>query len=136
MNDGSVVLRLPADAGWLSIVRLFIGSSGRLLDVDAESVEDAKLVVTELCSAALESASEARGTLTVEVRWTAGDANVAVRGTGVTFAAVSGGDARGQMLDALVPELRMLEEGAVVEFPFVGSDRSAPAGGLAATESG
>ena len=123
MNDGAVALRLPADAGWLSIARLFVGSSCMLLELDAESVEDVKLVVTELCSAALESAAETQATLTVEVRWRLGGATVAVRGTGLTFAAVAEGDARAQMLQALVPDLRLLEDGRVVEFPLEGARR-------------
>jgi anti-sigma regulatory factor (Ser/Thr protein kinase) len=129
VNDGSVALRLPADAGWLSIVRLFVGSSGRLLELDDEIVEDAKLVVTELCSAALEQAAEVPGTLTVEVRWTGADVTLSVRGVGLTFAAISAGDVRAQMLDALVPELRVLDDGRAVEFRLAGAlDRAAQEG--------
>jgi anti-sigma regulatory factor (Ser/Thr protein kinase) len=129
VNDGSVALRLPADAGWLSIVRLFVGSSGRLLELDDEIVEDAKLVVTELCSAALEQAAEVPGTLAVEVRWTGADVTLSVRGMGLTFAAVSAGDVRAQMLDALVPELRVLDDSRAVEFRLAGAlDRAAQEG--------
>jgi hypothetical protein len=123
MNDGAVALRLPADAGWLSIARLFVGSSCMLLELDAESVEDVKLVVTELCSAALESAAETHAALAVEVRWTLGGATVAIGGTGLTFAAVADGGVRAQMLEALVPDLRLLEDGRIVEFPLVGGRR-------------
>jgi anti-sigma regulatory factor (Ser/Thr protein kinase) len=130
VNEGSVALRLPASASWLSIARLFVASSCWLLELDSEAVEDVKLVVTELCSAALESAAEAEGTLTVEVRWAGDRATVVVRGTAVTFAAVSDGDARAQMLEALVPDLQMLDDGRAVEFSLVGarSHQAAPKG--------
>jgi anti-sigma regulatory factor (Ser/Thr protein kinase) len=117
VNEWSVTLRLPADAGWLSIVRLFVASSGKQLELDAETVEDVKLVVTELCSAALENTTQTQGTLTVEIRSTDGAAAVTVRGTGLTFGAISHGDVRGQMLEALVPELRLIDERQGAEFP-------------------
>jgi anti-sigma regulatory factor (Ser/Thr protein kinase) len=120
---------LPADAGWLAIVRLFVASSGRQLELDAETVEDVKLVVTELCSAALESADGTQGTLTVEIGSTGPDAAVTVRGTGVTFGAIPHGDARGQMLDALVPALRVFDDGQAVGFAIsLQGDRATPQG--------
>lgn len=116
VNEWSVALRLPADAGWLSIVRLFVASSGRQLELDAESVEDVKLVVTELCSAALESVDGTQGTLTVEIGSTGADATVTVRGTGVTFGGIPQREARSQMLDALVPARRVFDDGRAVGF--------------------
>jgi anti-sigma regulatory factor (Ser/Thr protein kinase) len=104
----------------LSIIRLFVAASGRQLELDAETVEDVKLVVTELCSAALESVSEAQGGLTVEVRSTDVDATVVVRSDGSVFHGISDDDARAQMLDALVPDLRQLDDGRAVEFPVPG----------------
>jgi anti-sigma regulatory factor (Ser/Thr protein kinase) len=58
VTDGlSAAIRVPADPSALRLVRLFTAAIGRHLDLEEEDVEDLKLTLTEVCSAAIEAAT-------------------------------------------------------------------------------
>ena len=59
VTDGlSAAIVVPADPAALVLVRLFATAIGRQADLEEEDVEDLKLALTEVCSAAIEAATE------------------------------------------------------------------------------
>lgn len=114
----SVALHAPAATDTLGLVRLFAISIGRHDDLPVEVVEDLKLVLTEVCSAAIEASRDEHDVMTVEVRWRTDPAVLVVRvvaSSGFSTGSV-GSDDRGRLLDALQLELRVVDEGQGVEF--------------------
>ncbi len=57
-NDGlSAAIRVPATPEALALVRLFATAIGRQADLAEADVEDLKLALTEVCSAAIEASA-------------------------------------------------------------------------------
>lgn len=114
----SVKLRLPASTDSLGVVRLFATSIGRHVDLPAEVVEDLKLALTEVCSAAIEASHNEHDAVTVEVTWPPNPAALAVRveaSSGFPARSVGSAD-RARLLDALRLGLRFTEGSHWVDF--------------------
>lgn len=119
VTDGlSAAIRVPADPRALALVRLFAGAIGRHVDLEEEDVEDLKLALTEVCSAAIESATGDHDALTVEVGWSADPVELGVHV--VSSSRFSTGDPgssdRAGLLEALGVELRGSDDGCGVAF--------------------
>lgn len=114
----STVLCVPATTGALALVRLFATSIGRHVDLPPEVVQDLKLALTEVSSAAIEAARSDDDVVTVTVSWPPEPAALEVRLA--ASASFSTGDAdsddRARLLDALRLELRATHDGHGVEF--------------------
>lgn len=78
MPDSRVCLTIPAQAGYLSVCRAAL--SGMLVAADDDEVEESKLVLSEVCAAAV--AHGQGGELEVEFRTAPGEIEVAVVGPG------------------------------------------------------
>lgn len=116
-GDPSAAIRVPATPDALSLVRLFASAIGRQADLAEEDVEDLQLVVTEVCSAAIE-ASTGDDSLTVEVRWGAGahDVEVHVAASARFSTGDPGSSDRARLLQALGVALRETDDGHGVVF--------------------
>jgi hypothetical protein len=114
---GSATLRAPAKADTLPLVRLFAASVGRQIDLPPELVEDLRLALTEVCSAAVEAARSEDDVMTVTVNLlNEGDTLMVRVSSSSTFS--TGGpasDDRGRLLDALRLDVRTIEQGHGVE---------------------
>ena len=114
----SAAIRVPAAADALVLVRLFAASIGRHVDLPPEVVEDLKLALTEVCSAAIEASRSEDDVGTVTVSWLPDPAALVVRVSATS--SFSTGDAasddRARLLDALRLELRATDDGHGVEF--------------------
>ena len=88
------------------------------LDLEEEDVEDLKLALTEVCSAAIEAATGDHDVVTVEVGWSADPVELDVHV--VSSSRFSTGDPgssdRAGLLDALGVELRGTDDGRGVAF--------------------
>jgi anti-sigma regulatory factor (Ser/Thr protein kinase) len=73
-------LTVPPDARSASTLRSFVSAVGRTLALDAERVEDLKLILTEVCDAAAEAGSLEN--LSVAVNEGTGDRVASVRCAG------------------------------------------------------
>ncbi|MGZ5212398.1 MAG: ATP-binding protein [Actinomycetota bacterium] len=102
----------------LGLVRLFAASIGRHLDLPPEVVEDLKLALTEVCSAAIEVSRPEHDIVTVTVGWLPNPTALVVRVS--ASSSFSTGDAasddRAGLLNALRLELRVTDDGNGVEF--------------------
>lgn len=114
----SVALRVPATTDALGLVRLFASSIGRHLDLSEEIVEDLKLALTEVCSAAVEGSRHAHDIVTVGVRWPAEPSalGVRIRSSSPFATAGTSSEDRARLLDALRLQLRYDDDGRAVEF--------------------
>jgi anti-sigma regulatory factor (Ser/Thr protein kinase) len=118
-TDGlSAAIRVPADTAALSLVRLFAAAIGRQVDLEEEDVDDLKLVLTEVCSAAIEEATGDHEAVTVEVGWSVDpvELDVHVVSTSRFSTGDPGASDRAGLLDALGVELRGTEDGRGVTF--------------------
>ena len=97
-HGDEVALSVPADPASAATVRLFAASLGSTFDVAPEEIEDLKLVLSELCAAAV-GGSEA-----FEVRVTEVDGRLRFECRGVDQALGPDADLRRGMLEALIPE--------------------------------
>ncbi len=118
-TDGpSAAIRVPADPAALALVRLFAAVIGRHADLVEEDVDDLKLTLTEVCSAAIEAANGDQDAVTVEVGWSADPVELAVHV--VSSSRFSTGDPassdRAGLLDALGVVLRGTDDGRGVRF--------------------
>jgi anti-sigma regulatory factor (Ser/Thr protein kinase) len=108
---------LPAAPDVLGLVRLFAASIGRHVTLPPEIVEDLKLVLTEVCSAAIEASTE-QDVVTVTMSWLPDPSALMVRVS--SSSGFSTGDAarddRARLLDALRIELRPSDDAHGVEF--------------------
>jgi anti-sigma regulatory factor (Ser/Thr protein kinase) len=111
---GRWVLTVPPEARFASTLRTFVSVTGRRLVLDAERVEDLKLILTEVCNAAAE-ASRAEA-LTVVV-------NEATEGEGASIRCAGAGPAPGgsgvagfrlRLLRSLAEDLDWSGDGTVV----------------------
>jgi anti-sigma regulatory factor (Ser/Thr protein kinase) len=78
ISDSHVHLTIPAQASYLSVCRAAL--SGMLVDAGDDEVEESKLVLSEVCAAAV--AHGPGGQLEVEFRAVPGAIEVAVTGPG------------------------------------------------------
>jgi anti-sigma regulatory factor (Ser/Thr protein kinase) len=105
-------LAVPPDARFASTLRSFIAAVGRALTLDAERVEDLKLILTEVCDAS----AEARGTerLTVAVHAGTGERSASVRCVGAGPPPAGGaGEFRSRLLRSLADDLDWSGDGTV-----------------------
>ena len=77
--DSRVRLTIPAEASYLSVCRAAV--SGMLVDAGDDEVEESKLVLSEVCAAAV--AHQRASTLEIEFRALPGAIEIAVIGAGV-----------------------------------------------------
>lgn len=118
----SATLRVPAATDALGLVRLFAASLGRHLDVPSDVIEDLKLALTEVCSAAIESSSPREDVehevVKVAVRWHPDPAELVVRVFASSSFSIEGGatEDRARLLSALRLVLRSTDDGHGVEF--------------------
>jgi anti-sigma regulatory factor (Ser/Thr protein kinase) len=77
--DSPVHLTLPADASFLTVCRAAL--SGILADAEDDEVEESKLVLSEVCAAAV--AHGGGGRLEIEFRPRPGEIEIVVAGPGV-----------------------------------------------------
>ena len=118
-TDGrSAAIRVPAEPAALALVRLFATAIGRQVDLEEEDVDDLKLTLTEVCSAAIEEATGDRGAVTVEVGWSVDpvELDVHVVSTSRFSTGDPGSSDRAGLLAALGVELRATEDGRGVTF--------------------
>jgi anti-sigma regulatory factor (Ser/Thr protein kinase) len=101
-------LSVPADASGLSTVRVFLRSIARSIEVPPERSEDLELAVSEVCAALVEGGSRS---LEIEVQPDGGSFAVSVEADGTPSPPEDNG-IRGDLLAALVPDLRWLGHGA------------------------
>ena len=92
-----ILLRVPAEPASLSTVRVFAASAGSVLGLEEESIEDLKLILSELCAGA-EGSSLFSTTLTED------GSRVHVVCEGATDGSGSASDRRRGILDALIPD--------------------------------
>lgn len=119
VTDGlSAAIRVPADPPALALVRLFAAAIGRHVDLEEEDVEDLKLALTEVCSAAIEAATGDHDAVTVEVGWSADpvELDVHVVSTSMFSTGDPGSSDRARLLDALGVKLRGTDDGRGVAF--------------------
>lgn len=113
----SATLRAPAKADALPLVRLFAASVGRRVDLPPEVVEDLRLALTEVCSAAVEAARSEDDVMTVTMNLLIEGDTLMVRVS--SSSAFSAGDPasddRGRLLDALRLDVHMIEQGHGLE---------------------
>lgn len=123
-NDGlSVAIRVPASPDALTLIRIFATAIGRHVDLAEADVDDLKLALTEVCSAAIEASAGPEDGVTVEVGWGAmpADLKVHVRSSTRFSTGDPGSSDRGGLLDALGLELRETDDGRGVSFAAVGA---------------
>ncbi len=119
VTDGlSAAIVVPADPAALILVRLFATEIGREADLEAEDVEDLKLAITEVCSAAIEAATGDHDEVTVEVGWSTDpiELDVHVLSSSRFSMGDPGSSHRAGLLDALGVELRGTDDGRGVAF--------------------
>jgi hypothetical protein len=114
----SAAIRVPAATETLGLVRLFAASIGRHVDLPAEVVEDLKLALTEVCSAAIEASRSDGDVVTVMVSWLPDPAIPVVRVSASSSFSTgdAGSDDRARLLGALGLEIRVTDDGHGVEF--------------------
>jgi anti-sigma regulatory factor (Ser/Thr protein kinase) len=108
------VLRVPAEASFVSTVRIFAGAIGRQEGLDDERVDDLKLVVSEVAAGLIgdgRHGPDAR--LVVEVGGDGGTLRVTCRGPASTDgdARDPAADHRRRLLEAIVPDARWVLAG-------------------------
>lgn len=124
VTDGrSAAIRVPADPASLALVRLFATAIGRQAELGEEDVEDLKLALTEVCSAAIEASIGDVDTVTVEVGWAADPAGLEVHVFSSSRFSMGdpGSSDRAGLLDALGLELLGTDDGYGVAFATPGA---------------
>jgi hypothetical protein len=113
----SAAIRVAATADALGLLRLFATAIGRYADLPDDEVEDVKLALTELCSAAVEVATP-DDVVTVEVSWRTDPADIEVHVASSTrfWTGDPGSSDRARLLDAMGLELRGTDDGHGVMF--------------------
>ena len=101
-------LRIPADAVYLSVVRMFGGSVAKTFALDPERTEDLRLALSEICAAAVEAWSDVGAAMSIDVTWE--DAAVRFTCPGV---AMPEDEPRWALVRSLVPDARRDGEGAI-----------------------
>jgi anti-sigma regulatory factor (Ser/Thr protein kinase) len=124
-NDGlSAAIRVPASPDALALIRLFATAVGRQADLAEADVDDLKLALTEVCSAAVEASANPDDGVTVELGWGAipADLQVHVRSSSRFSTGDPASSDRGGLLDALGLELRETDDGRGVSFAPVSAE--------------
>jgi anti-sigma regulatory factor (Ser/Thr protein kinase) len=121
--DGrSAAIQVPATPEALALVRVFATAIGRQADLAEEDVEDLRLTLTEVCSAAIEVAG-GDDAVTVELGW--GARGESMEAHVVSSSRFSTGDPgssdRAGLLDALGLEIRGTDDGHGVVFALLGA---------------
>ena len=121
--DGlSAAIRLPASPEALALVRLFATAIGRQADLAEADVEDLKLALTEVCSAAIEGSADDDDAMTVELGWGADPAGIEAHVVSASRFSTGepGSSDRAGLLAALGVELRATDDGHGVSFAPMG----------------
>jgi hypothetical protein len=113
----SAAIRFAATSDALALLRLFVTAIGRYADLSDDEVEDLKLALTELCSAAVEVGTP-DDAVTVEVRWRTDPADIEVHvGSSARFwTGDPGSNDRARLLAAMGLEVRGTDDGHGVTF--------------------
>lgn len=113
----SAVIRVAATPDALALLRLFATAIGRHADLPDDEVEDLKLGLTELCSAAVEVATP-DDVVTVEVSWRSDPADIEVHVTSSArfWTGDPGSSDRARLLAAMGLDLRGTDDGHGVTF--------------------
>jgi anti-sigma regulatory factor (Ser/Thr protein kinase) len=105
-------LEIPLDSAHILTARLFAGGMARSLEFDEETGDALKLVLTEICSEAIERRSGGR--ITIEMVADADRLRVAVTATGLLTGEVESAAAdathRRTLIEALAPDATFLED--------------------------
>jgi anti-sigma regulatory factor (Ser/Thr protein kinase) len=109
----SATLRVPAETDALGLVRLFAASIGRHLDVPSEGIEDLKLALTEVCSAAIEASRPGDGLVAITVSWPSEPDALMVHVSASSSFSIGdpARDDRARLLSALRLEVRPTDDG-------------------------
>jgi hypothetical protein len=103
-------LHVDGDPGALPAIRMFVRAVARSIDADAERVDDAQLIVSEICSELLESGGSE---LHVTVRTSPEALDVSVDGAGAAVTADAEDNAfRRELLKSLSPDTEWGASGA------------------------
>lgn len=92
-----ILLRVPAEPSSLATVRTFASSAGRALGLDDGSIEDLRLILSELCA-------DAVGGSAFSTTITEDGSRLQVRCEGPTNASGSVADRRRGILEAMIPD--------------------------------
>jgi hypothetical protein len=113
----SAVISVGATPDALALLRLFAAAMGRHAELPDEEIEDLKLTLTELCSAAMEEATP-DDVVTVEVSWPSDPTNIEVHVTSSTrfWTGDPGSSDRARLLAAMGLELGSTDDGRGVMF--------------------
>ena len=104
----AIELRIPADAAYLSVARMFAGSVAKTFELDPERTEDLRLALSEICAATVEAGSDGAAAVSIDVAWD--DAAVRFTCPGVAMAE----DApRWVLVRSLIPDVRSDGDGAI-----------------------
>ncbi|MEP7059420.1 MAG: ATP-binding protein [Actinomycetota bacterium] len=104
----AIRLRIPADATYLSVARMFGGSVAEAFGLDPERAQDLRLALSEICAEAVEARGEVPASVGIDVSWD--DAAVLFSCPRVPMAAAA---PRWMLLQALVPDVRLDGAGAI-----------------------
>ncbi len=97
----AIELRLPADAAFLSVTRMFSGSVAKTFGLDPERTQDLRLALSEICAAVVEGHHPDPSTLAVGVSWD--DTSLRFTCSGLPLA-VDG--VRWMLIQALMPDVQ------------------------------
>ena len=113
-------LEIPLDSGHIFTARLFAGGVARSLELDDETADALRLVLTEVCSEAIERWGDGR--IAIEIVADADRVRAAIVATGSPD-----GDAHGEgvdatyrrtLIEALAPDVTFVEERASSNVTF------------------
>ncbi len=107
-------LEIPLDSAHIFTARLFAGGVARSLELDDETEDALRLVLTEICSEAIERWSGGRIAIELAVEADRLRAAVVATGSPTGDAHGEGADAtyRRTLIEALAPDVIFVEEGA------------------------
>ena len=113
----SAVISLAATPDALALLRLFAAAMGRHADLHDDEVEDLKLALTEVCSAAVEAADH-DDVVTVEVTWRSDPPDIVVHVTSSSRFSTGepGSSDRARLLAAMGLDLHPGNDGRGVTF--------------------
>ena len=84
-RSGGIQIDVPAEAGYLSLVRMLVHSLAQRRDLDDERVEDLVLAVSEACTWVINSREDGTGRRRpIQVRWMETDDHCSIQVTDTT----------------------------------------------------
>ena len=86
-HSGGVQIDVPAEAGYLSLVRMLVHTLAQRRDLDDERIEDLVLAVSEACTWVINSRDDGSGGAPdrpIQMRWTETDDDCSIQVTDTT----------------------------------------------------